>query len=126
MLFRIENFLLMDENEGSKSVNNKIINSDNTGEVQLVNVTASWTQHSIVPTLMNIDVKIKPGMLCCVVGHVGAGKSSFLQLLLRELPISSGKLNVTGKISYACQEPWLFVSSVKDNILFGKEFDKKR
>lgn len=66
------------------------------------------------------------GTLCCVVGNVGAGKSSLLQVLLRELPITKGSMNITGKIAYASQEPWLFVSSVRNNILFGRSYVKPR
>lgn len=61
-----------------------------------------------------------------VVGQVGSGKSSLLQLLLKELPLNAGTVEVTGKVSYASQEPWLFVSTAKGNILFGEEFDKTR
>ncbi|CAG9863420.1 unnamed protein product [Phyllotreta striolata] len=124
---RIESFLLMEENEGvANAINATTANSSGSGEVKLTQVNASWTKTSIVPTLMSVDLHVKPGTLCCVVGQVGAGKSSLLQLLLGELPVTKGKLEVNGKVSYACQEPWLFVSSVKDNILFGKEYDKRR
>lgn len=89
-------------------------------------IRASWTSHSITDTLNNFTVTIKPGSLCAIVGPVGAGKSSFLQLLLGELIPHSGTVNVNGAISYASQEPWLFVSSVRNNILFGQPYDRER
>lgn len=95
-----------------------------TGTVRLNKVKASWLPNPIVETLSDINLEIKPGTLCVVVGQVGSGKSSLLQLLLKELPLNAGSVEVAGKVSYASQEPWLFVSSVRDNILFGEEYNK--
>lgn len=49
-----------------------------------------------------------------------------MQLLLGELPIQSGNVLINGSISYAAQKPWLFTGTVRNNILFGQEYDKKR
>lgn len=38
----------------------------------------------------------------------------------------AGTLKVSGEISYASQEPWLFAGSVRQNILFGLPMDKPR
>lgn len=78
------------------------------------------------PTLNNFNVEFPKGKLIGVIGPVGAGKSSFLQVLLRELPLESGSINVNGSMSYASQEPWVFAASVRQNILFGEEFDRNR
>jgi len=53
-------------------------------------------------------------------------QSSLLQAILRELPLSKGKITVNGVVSYASQEPWLFAGSVKQNILFGSAMDHER
>jgi ATP-binding cassette subfamily C (CFTR/MRP) protein 4 len=49
-----------------------------------------------------------------------------LQLILKELPLSEGKLSIRGKISYASQEPWLFGGSIQQNILFNSPMDEVR
>lgn len=78
------------------------------------------------PTLDNFSVELPKGKLLGVIGPVGVGKSSFLQVLLRELPLESGVISINGSVSYASQEPWVFAASVRQNILFGQEFDRER
>ncbi|XP_031628372.1 multidrug resistance-associated protein 4-like [Contarinia nasturtii] len=77
-------------------------------------------------TLDNLNVSLPKGKLIGVIGPVGSGKSSFLQALLRELPLESGSININGSISYASQESWIFPASVRQNILFGTEYDRNR
>lgn len=79
-----------------------------------------------VPTLENINADFPKGKLIGIIGPVGEGKSSFLQALLRELPLESGTIRINGTISYACQEPWVFAGSVRQNILFGQKMDRNR
>lgn len=45
---------------------------------------------------------------------------------MSELPVTDGDVIVQGDLSYAAQEPWLFTGTVRNNILFGEEFDRKR
>lgn len=78
------------------------------------------------PQLNDVNVDFRKGQLIGVIGPVGAGKSSLLQAILRELPLDSGSINVNGSISYASQEPWVFAASVRQNILFGEEYDRDR
>lgn len=43
-----------------------------------------------------------------------------------ELEVVDGNIHVNGTISYASQEPWVFAATVRQNILFGQNFDKER
>lgn len=61
-----------------------------------------------------------------MVGIVGSGKSTILQVILGELELDAGMLFVNGSISYAPQEPWLFEGSIRQNILFIEEYNEKR
>ncbi|PBC29424.1 Multidrug resistance-associated protein [Apis cerana cerana] len=110
---RLENFLLLKEN-------NNIIHS------QQANGDASWTENTIANTLHDINVHMESGKLYAIVGSVGAGKSSFLQLILRELQQSQGEIQINGTVSYVSQEAWLFSGTVRNNILFGQSYDKER
>ncbi|XP_050594410.1 ATP-binding cassette sub-family C member 4-like isoform X2 [Bombus affinis] len=119
---RLENFLLLKEN-------NNIIQSQQTngdGSIMMKNITASWTENTIANTLHDINVQIEPGKLYAIVGSVGAGKSSFLQLILKELQQSHGEIKVNGTVSYASQEAWLFSGTVRNNVLFGQSYDKEK
>ncbi|XP_012146800.2 ATP-binding cassette subfamily C member 4 [Megachile rotundata] len=118
---RLEEFLTLKEN-------NTMINPPQTGDGSIImkNITASWSDNAIVNTLHDINVKIEPGKLYAVVGLVGAGKSSFLQLILRELQQTYGEICVNGSVSYASQEAWLFSGTVRNNILFGLPYDKEK
>lgn len=115
---RLEEFLLLEEKAESS------VSKNTSKGISLTNVTASWVLET--KTLKNISFDIPPGTLCAVIGPVGAGKSSLLQLLLGELKLDHGNLDVGGNISYSSQEPWLFASTVRKNILFGQPYERHK
>nr|AKC34058.1 ABCC4-like protein [Spodoptera litura]AKC34900.1 ABCC4-like protein [Spodoptera litura] len=99
---------------------------DDARGVRLKHATAKWIDTHPENTLTDLSLTIKPGKIIAVIGPVGAGKSSLLHVLLRELPLLSGTVHVGGDVSYASQEPWLFAGSVRQNILFGQPMDRPR
>ncbi len=46
--------------------------------------------------------------------------------MLNEVPIESGSVAVSGSVSYACQEPWIFSGSLRQNVIFSNPFDEQR
>ncbi|CAH0559495.1 unnamed protein product [Brassicogethes aeneus] len=74
--------------------------------------------------LSNVSINLEKGVTC-IIGNNGSGKTTLLLSILREYP-HKGHLITKGRISYASQEPWLYPCTVKENIIFGEEFDKKR
>ncbi|XP_049772356.1 ATP-binding cassette sub-family C member 4-like [Schistocerca cancellata] len=116
---RIEEFLLKPEATATDRAQGAA-----AGEVSLQHVSATWGGDH--PALSGIHLSLRPGLLCAVVGPVGCGKSSLLYLLINELSPSSGSLRIGGKVSYASQEPWVFVGTVRQNILFGQPYDHKK
>eukprot|EP01155_Anaeramoeba_flamelloides_P023514 Anaeramoba_flamelloidesa807701_5206.p1 GENE.a807701_5206~~a807701_5206.p1 ORF type:complete len:948 (-),score=243.47 a807701_5206:15-2858(-) len=61
-----------------------------------------------------------------IVGPVGSGKSSLLYAILGELPRKEGSISVKGTIAYCPQEAWIQNATLKENIVFFKEFDDNR
>ncbi|XP_034841111.1 ATP-binding cassette sub-family C member 4-like [Maniola hyperantus] len=140
---RLENFLTLEELEpdvpkiNGFSANvlsngmDKEKESDNSKVksmgLVLVGVSASYEPNPIVPTLRNLSLTASPGEFVGIAGLVGSGKSSLLQVILGELKPSQGTVSLGGgRISYASQEPWLFVATVRQNILFGLPYDRMR
>jgi ABC-type multidrug transport system fused ATPase/permease subunit len=58
---------------------------------------------------------------------VGSGKSSLLSGILGEMHMLNerGTINVNGRVAYVPQQAWIQNDSVKNNILFGNEYDEK-
>ncbi|KAK6644533.1 hypothetical protein RUM43_000800 [Polyplax serrata] len=129
---RIQDFMLFEENvqtiRFSKDDNlvNGLTPKSPSIEVRFENVTAKWKVDHQEPTLNNVTTTVPPNRLIALIGPIGSGKSSFLQAILKELPPQTGNVIVNGSISYASQEPWLFVGSIRQNILFGQEYNKQR
>nr|XP_058898291.1 ATP-binding cassette sub-family C member 4 isoform X3 [Kogia breviceps] len=119
---RIKNFLLLDEITQC----NPQLPSDGKMIVDVQDFTAFWDKASETPTLQGLSFTVRPGELLAVVGPVGAGKSSLLSAVLRELPPSQGLVRVHGRIAYVSQQPWVFSGTVRSNILFGKKYEKER
>ncbi|KAK2579439.1 hypothetical protein KPH14_002650 [Odynerus spinipes] len=152
---RLQKFMMYDEmmpgnstDTNKYNVNNeKTTNLDNEANVDVINHRSSnaeqpksesndsiiiergcakWFASENEYTLQNINIRARPGELIAIVGQVGSGKSSLLNVILKELKLYSGTIQVNGKIAYASQEPWLFAGSVRQNILFGRKMDQMR
>jgi ATP-binding cassette subfamily C (CFTR/MRP) protein 4 len=125
---RLQKFMLIVEVPSLPSGTTNAEENELTGSKEAVialrNLSAQWLPK--VKMLENVNLAIKAKSLTAVVGQVGSGKTSLLHAILKELPYTSGELHVQGLISYASQEPWIFTSTVRQNILFGHPLDKAR
>ncbi|NWX30630.1 MRP7 protein, partial [Notiomystis cincta] len=88
----------------------------------------STRQPSFTGTLqLHIEnLSVRKGMLLGVVGKVGSGKSSLLAAITGELIKQGGRVYVCDLeqgFGLATQEPWIQFTTVRENILFGREYD---
>lgn len=91
--------------------------------VRIRDATFTWNKYEDRNVLENIDFSSRKGELSCIVGRVGAGKSSLLQALLGDLWRVNGEVVVRGRIAYVAQQAWIMNASVKENIVFGHRWD---
>ncbi|RZC36351.1 multidrug resistance-associated protein, partial [Asbolus verrucosus] len=113
------------ERNGSLPMIHEVVPEKNIG-IYMEGASVKWVSSSPDYTLNNVSVNVGPNQLIAIVGPVGCGKTTLLHVILKELSLIKGSLDVGGTISYASQEPWLFGGSIKQNILFGQKMDLKR
>ncbi|KAH9499737.1 Multidrug resistance-associated protein 1 [Bulinus truncatus] len=94
--------------------------------VEIVDGAFTWDKEQITPTLRDINISIKPGSLVAVVGTVGCGKSSLLSAILGEMEKLKGSVTVKSSTAYVPQEAWIQNATLRDNILFGSDLQRRR
>lgn len=101
------------------------------GEVRFENV--SFAYDSPLPVLHDVTFTVKAGETAAFVGPSGAGKTTLLALLPRFYDPTDGKITIDGidiadmtlnslrsQIGLVSQDVFLFGSTLRDNILYGK------
>ena len=84
------------------------------------------------PVLEEIDLEIEPGQNVALIGHTGSGKTTLTALVPRFYDVTSGRLEIDGvdvkdiklpslrrSIAVISQDPFLFSTTVRENIAFG-------
>lgn len=107
---------------------------DISGQVQFTNVHFSYPSRPDTVVLNDLTLTIPAGRTVALVGGSGSGKSTVISLLQRFYDPISGSISVDGigieklqlkwlrsQMGLVSQEPALFGTSIKENILFGKE-----
>ncbi|XP_056140090.1 multidrug resistance-associated protein 5 isoform X2 [Lampris incognitus] len=77
-------------------------------------------------TLHCINLTIQQGKLVGVCGSVGSGKTSLISAILGQMTLLEGRVAVRGDFAYVSQQPWILNATLRDNILFGKEYQEDR
>jgi ABC-type multidrug transport system fused ATPase/permease subunit len=73
--------------------------------------------------LRDVTASFAPQSFTAIVGYTGCGKSTFVQSLAGITPLLTGSIKAPRQhISFVFQEPFLFGTSVRDNVCMGHEF----
>jgi ATP-binding cassette subfamily B protein len=104
---------------------------DPVGRLELRDV--SFTYKDGPQVLDGFDLTVSPGETVAIVGRTGCGKSTVARLLTRFYDVESGSVLVDGHdvrdltlpslrhhVGVVLDEPFLFSSSVRDNIAYGR------
>ncbi|CAH1437657.1 unnamed protein product [Lactuca virosa] len=105
-----------------------------SGEVEFKNVKFAYPSRPESVIFKDINLKVPAGKTVALVGGSGSGKSTVIALLQRFYDPQGGEICVDGvsidklqltwlrsQMGLVSQEPALFATSIKENILFGKE-----
>ena len=104
---------------------------DMKGDVEFRNVNFGY--EPINPVLKDVSVHIEPGEMIGLVGHSGAGKTTFINLICRFYDVIEGEVlidgvdvrkiamnDLRGQIGVVLQDPFLFNGTIIDNIAYAR------
>ena len=82
--------------------------------------------------LKDIELEVQKGQLIAVIGQVASGKSSLISAILGEMHLVENDLGEMGSVNiskeqticYVAQQAWIQNNTLKENILFGKPFNR--
>lgn len=107
-----------------------ILNKNLLHEISVENLSFTYPNNE-QPTLHNVSMNIKPGEKIAIVGYNGAGKSTFIKLLMRLYDTSKGSVKIDGvdikdysqyslrdNFGVAFQDFQYYAFNLAENILF--------
>ncbi len=103
------------------------------GNIEIKDLSFKY-QENVVPVLNNINLTVNKGETLGIIGTIGSGKTTLMNLLLRLYTVEDGKIFIDGKdinniplkqlrdsIVYITQDNFLFSTTLKENINLFKD-----
>ncbi len=100
------------------------------GDLRFESVTFGYDPER--PVLHSVDLEIEAGRTVALIGHTGSGKTTITSLVPRFYDVQEGRVLLDGadvrdvrladlrrEIGIVSQDPFLFSTTVRDNIAFG-------
>jgi len=123
-------FQILDEPEDVANRPGAIELPEGDGAIRFENVSFSYLPGR--PVLEHLDLDVDAGRTVALIGHTGSGKTTVSSLVPRFYDVDSGRVLVDGvdvrdvklaslrrSIGVITQDPFLFSTTVRDNIAFG-------
>lgn len=124
-------FEVLDIEPDIKDIENSVPMPKIKGEVCFKNVTFGYDNS--IPVLRNVSFHVKAGQTVALVGTTGAGKTTVVNLISRFYEVSDGEVLIDGynlnnvgletlraQIGMMPQDTFLFSTTIKENIRYGK------
>ncbi|MDZ4263639.1 MAG: ABC transporter transmembrane domain-containing protein [Pseudomonadota bacterium] len=124
-------FTLLDSDNSTPARNSRV--QIHAGKIEFRDIRFSYdNKHDVIK---NVTFIIPAGQFHAIIGHTGSGKSTLTQLLLRFYAPQQGEIRIDGhalesfseevlrqQVGIVQQDPFIFNSSVRDNIAMGQPF----
>lgn len=108
------------------------------GNIEIRDLTFNYSGY-LENVLNNVNIKINKGETLGIIGTIGSGKTTLMNLLVGLYPVADGKIYIDGKdindiplkilrdnICYITQDNFLFSTTLKENVrLFKEEFEEE-
>lgn len=98
--------------------------------VRMTDAVLTWNKKD--ERAFKLDIRslvIRKGTLVVITGPVASGKSSLLSAILQDMSLVSGSVQLSTEImstGFVSQVPWIQKQSIRENILFGKGYQKEK
>lgn len=107
-------------------------------EIEFSDVTFSYLKGGI-PNIQNLSFRIKKGQTLGIIGEIGSGKSTILNLMMRMYDTDNGTIRISGrdvrtyqpeelkkKFGVVFQNDTIFEDTIAGNVTLGREIQEKQ